>query len=171
MMKYDRLTLSRLKEVLSYNPETGEFTWLVTLSRRAPLGTLAGKPRKKGYPSISIDNNDYCAHILAWFYMTSSWPEGEVDHKNLNKNDTSWENLRLVTLNQNCYNVNITRRNKSGIKGVCWSSRRNVWRTSIRCDGRNIHVGEFKELEDAERAISAARIKYHGEFANFGHST
>ena len=48
-----------------------------------------------GYRIITIDSKDYCAHDLAWLYMTGEFPKGEVEPINGNNNDDHWCNLRL----------------------------------------------------------------------------
>jgi hypothetical protein len=55
------LTQERLKQVLSYNPDTGEFVCLVS-RRRARAGSIAGRIRPDGYRAISIDDRDHLAH-------------------------------------------------------------------------------------------------------------
>jgi hypothetical protein len=72
MMKTsEELTQERLKSLLNYNPETGEFTWLVN-RRGAWAGEIAGYPKHTGsgkvYIIIGIDGKKYYAHRLAWLY-------------------------------------------------------------------------------------------------------
>lgn len=57
------LTAERAREVLNYDPETGDFTWLVA-SRGTYKGALAGYKRPDGYVAIMIDRKLYFAHRL-----------------------------------------------------------------------------------------------------------
>lgn len=100
----DPLTQTRLRELLDYNPETGEFTWKVTRRGRAAAGSVAGSPIGNGYIRVHVDGRKYRAHRLAFFYMTGEWPKDEVDHKDLNKSNNAWDNLRESTHTQNMQN-------------------------------------------------------------------
>lgn len=67
------LTHERLTEVLDYDPATGVFTWKARLSRKFPIGRVAGGARN-GTLYIRIDESDYTCARLAWFYVTGKWP-------------------------------------------------------------------------------------------------
>lgn len=159
------LTQERLKEVMHYDPLTGQFTWIKTLSRRAVAGTKSGNPYSNGYLRSCIDGEEILCHRLAWFYMTGIWPDHEVDHKNRVRSDNSWNNLRPSTNSQNKMNRLAHKGSKSGIKGVSWSERRQLWQVSICTKGIRTYLGEFKDIELAKKAIEDARPVYHGEFA------
>jgi hypothetical protein len=36
------ITLERLKEVLTYNPENGLFTWIISTNKKIIVGSIAG---------------------------------------------------------------------------------------------------------------------------------
>lgn len=63
------ITQERLKELLTYDPATGEFRWIVS---RGPnrAGNSAGCIDKAGYRIIEIDGKAYRAARLAFLYMT-----------------------------------------------------------------------------------------------------
>ena len=63
------ITAERLKQVLSYDPDTGIFRWLVG-GRRRIKGAVAGTVRY-GYRRIMVDGSKYSAHRLAWLFPTS----------------------------------------------------------------------------------------------------
>ena len=159
------LTTKRLREVLHYDPETGEFTWLIfSISRAA--GRIAGSIMKIGYREISIDGTQYYAHRLAVLYMTGRWPTDQVDHRNGDSLDNRWCNLRNASCAQNQHNQKRQRINTSGFKGVSFDKRYNRWRSQIRANGKRYWLGSFKTAEAAHAAYSAKSNELHGEFAN-----
>jgi hypothetical protein len=78
-----------------------------------------------------------------------------VDHQDNNPLNNCVENLRWVTLSQNSQNAKISKRNKSGFKGVCFNKNANKWQAQIMIDGIHIHLGYYENIEDAK----SARIK------------
>ena len=72
-----KLTQARVRELLSYEPETGEFRWLPR-EGNAPFnarsaGKLAGH-EEKGYWRIRFDGRYHGAHRLAWLYVHGRLP-------------------------------------------------------------------------------------------------
>jgi hypothetical protein len=94
-------------------------------------------------------------------------PEGMmIDHINHDKLNNCRSNLRIVTEQQNHMNRSKTKRNTSGIIGVCWHKAREKWIAQIRLNNKQINLGYFDDLEDASKARKEAEIKYFGEFRN-----
>jgi HNH endonuclease len=148
-----------LKKVLSYDPNTGLFVWLVTSNGRVPKGTVAGTLHH-GYSVISYNKRDYMAHRLAWFFVHSYWPENEIDHVNGDKADNRITNLREATIVQSRTHRPTPRSNTSGIKGVYWHKQRSAWIAQIN----KTHLGVFKLKEEAIKIRKQAEEQYHGEF-------
>lgn len=159
------LTQERLKELLHYDPESGVFTWLHTRSV-VWAGDIAGTLKNDGYIVISIDGVRYGAHRLAFLYMTGSMPDVEVDHKNCVKADNRWVNLRLASRSENCLNRGMLGHNKSGHKGVSWNSNKRRWIARAQINGKPIHIGAFKSLEEAAKAYEVFAISRYGDFAH-----
>src|SRR6516162_4941629 len=102
MTLHPKLTAERLREVVTYDPATGIFTWL---SRTGTdrinkawshrwAGLRAGYLHKSsGYWLITIDNKLYKAHRLAHLYMTGEWPAATIDHRQGRRADNRWKEL------------------------------------------------------------------------------
>lgn len=161
---YPPLTAEGLRQVVSYDPETGDF---IAIIRRPPVepGQPCGRIDSRGYRIVWIARRPYRAHRLAWLYMTGDWPQQEVDHKNLVKDDNRWANLRLATTAENQRNTGLRRDNTSGLKGACWIRSTGSWQSYIRVNGRQLHLGYFATKEEAHAAYVAAAREHFGEFA------
>ena len=159
------LSLKLLHELLGYNPETGIFTWKVSRRGRTWAGKVAGCVNPRGYITLGVCGAQHPAHRVAWLYMHGAWPDGEVDHINGIKTDNRMCNLRVATRIENSRNVGLTSKNKTGIKNVYWHSGHKKYRACIDVDRKEVHLGYFTNLSDAEAVVAEARVKYHGDFA------
>lgn len=160
------LTLDRLKQLLSYSPTTGQWIWL-RAHRKIKPGDRAGA-KDAGYWRIKVDGKSYKASRLACFYMTGEWPPGDVDHKNLDRGDDRWENIRPATRSQNRANTRPEVRNTSGYKGVSFSKQHKKWRVNLKKDGRTIFIGLFSTKEEGACAYATAAKAHFGAFARVG---
>jgi hypothetical protein len=88
-----------------------------------------------------------------------------VDHRDGNGLNNQRSNLRHCTPVQNEGNSRMKRTNKSGVKGVSWCKRSNKWEACICINYKTVHLGKFKDIQDASDAYDSAAIKRFGEFA------
>jgi HNH endonuclease len=152
-------SLDRLRELFSYDPETG-FFMRVAKPRQSkfPAGTIAGsKPSPHGYISLKIDGCSYMIHRLAWLFVHGTWPR-EIDHVNRIRDDNRLSNLRSASRSLNALNSKVKATNRSGVTGVnhvadCY---RNPWRAFIMVNGNPITLGYFATKEQAAAARAAA---------------
>jgi len=160
------ITAARLREILHYDPETGLFAWKLATSKRTIIRSLAGHANKKiKYIVITIYRRHYLAQRLAWLYMTGEWPKGRVDHKDLDRTNNRWVNLREATSSENKMNRHAYSNNTSGLKGVSWHGQRGKWRANIAAHGVQTHLGVFDCPAAAYFAYVVAANEKHGEFA------
>ena len=162
------ITQEQIKELLSYDPDTGIFVWLKSVSKRVRVGSVAGYLHNSGYIKIGLARKLYSAHRLAFLYMVGYFPLEYTDHINRVKDDNRWSNLREATNSQNQCNTGKPITNTSGFKGVRWDNNAKKWRANIRHMNRQIHLGSFTTPEAAHQAYVAAAKKLHGDFANIG---
>ena len=158
------LTAERLREVLSYHKLSGKFTWLIHRNKSL-VGKVAGTIDSNGYVLIRIDGRLYRACRLAYLYVEGMWPAHQIDHKNLDKADDAWLNLRPATNSQNSMNKAILKANTSGFKGVYWLKRERKWLAAITVNKKLKRLGTFRDREAAYRSYLCAAEKLHGEFA------
>jgi hypothetical protein len=159
------LTQERLRELLDYDVETGEFRWKVSTTRSVKVGAIAGNLHRAGYRLIRIDRKARLAHRLAWLYVTGEWPPHEIDHIDLDKDNNRWTNLRLATRSENKANCRMPRTNTSGYKGVSWHRRSKKYVVHIGVNGKARHIGLFSTAEAAHAAYVKAAEEMFGEFA------
>lgn len=148
--------------LLDYDPLTGKFRWRV---KRNQAGGEAGWVNPEtGYRIITVCGVHVMAHRLAWFWMKGEWPQDRIDHRNMDRGDQSFANLRPASDSQNRANSRAKRDNMLGIKGVRLHEsgryQARVWNGE-----RNIHLGLFDDWQEAKAVYDAAAVKMFGEFA------
>ena len=156
-------TAERVRELLSYDPETGDFRWMVSRGGQR-AGSIARCVRHDGYVVIMIDRKLYYAHQLAWLYMHGELVS-ELDHINGIRSDNRIFNLRPATRTQNNGNSRKPKHNTSGFKGVCYHKRDKKWQAQIHHKGRQIWLGLFDTAEAAHAAYCEKANELFGEFA------
>ena len=150
-----KITASRLRELLNYDPETGIFTRLTKWGSKG-IGDIPGTKSPQGYWYIGLDNRPYPAHRLAWLYMNGEWPQGDIDHINRNRLDNRIVNLRHTTRSTNLHNSSA--RGSSGVKGVSLISpsrqrkSKKLWQARIQVNNQEYDLGSYYTLEEAAAA-------------------
>lgn len=158
------ITAERLRELMTYNPETGQFIRRVAVRGNA-AACVVGARTTHGYWSIQVDYRMYYAHRLAYLYMAGAWPPRKIDHRDGNRCNNAWRNLRRATDGQNALNSAVRSDNTSGFKGVSFVRGRGDWAAYINVNKRRIHLGYFGSKESAAAAYGVAALEHHGEFA------
>jgi hypothetical protein len=173
------ITAARVRAILDYNPETGLFRW-----KRRPVddfvnerackiwntrfaGSVAGSMRADGYIHIHIDYKLYMAHRLAWLYVLGEWPHDEIDHADCIRSNNTFSNIRAATSTQNKANRSVSSVSVSKLKGAMWDNRRKKWRSEIRLDSKQKHIGYFDCPAAAHFYYIVEADKQYGEFARF----
>jgi hypothetical protein len=127
--------------------------------------------------AFKSNNVIYARHVIIrkdlkkWVFMHRMIMGDEdqeliFDHKNGDGLDNQRHNLRPCARFENNRNNRISKRNKSGFKGVRWyRDCPKPWISSIMINRKALHLGVFSNPEDAARAYNEAAKKHHGEFA------
>ena len=156
-LKENALTQEKLKEILHYNPGTGDFIRI-----KSRINQVVGSVDKNsGYIRMMVDGKLYYAHRLAWLYVYGYFPKRDIAHKNRIYNDNRIKNLRVVSKQRNAKNRKISVTNTSGVAGVCWAKQESKWVATIGVSGKPKTLGYFKDLIDAVYARWEAENEYN----------
>lgn len=163
-----------LRNLLSYNPETGALTWRERGSewfksdrdRKAWNARYAGREAftavVKGYRTGWILGKSHYAHRVILAMTNGEWPD-TTDHINGDKQDNRISNLRAVSHAENMRNLPTTSANTSGYIGVWYIVKRGKWGAQIVRDGQNIFLGHYDNQREANIARKAAEkaLSFH----------
>lgn len=163
------VTAEQIRNALHYDPETGLFLWRLREDRTKNwnakyAGKSAGTQNGDGQIRICFNRANYVGHVLAWLYMTGEWPKHLIDHRDLNRSNNRWDNLRPATNSQNLANTPVRKNNTSGLKGVSWSAKEQKWQTNITVNYHQRRIGVFDCRAAAHFAYLIEGNKAFGEF-------
>lgn len=157
--------LDDLACMLLYDKQSGLLFWNISprpginpgdrVSRHIPV---------KGHLQIEFRGNYFQQHRVI-FYMMHGYLPDVVDHIDGNKTNNKIDNLRPSNDLTNARNKRIGSRNSSGYKGIIRRKSKDDWIARIGVNGKQVHIGIFKNKHIAAHEYNKAAIKYHGEFA------
>lgn len=166
--------LKYLEECVRYDPEINKLYWKIRprkhFHRDSDWKRTNNQHAEKeafctlsqtGYLYGALDHKIILAHRLIWKLRTRKEPPPVIDHRDGNKQNNAWKNLRKATHAQNCMNRKQGSRH-SGYRGVYPS--RNRWMARMNSPHR-MYLGTFDTPEEAFIARVAAEQKFYGEFA------
>jgi hypothetical protein len=163
--KNEPLTLERLKQVLRYDEDSGDFfvnTMKENFGRR--FGKKVGCLAKNGYIVISIDGKKHYAHRLAWMYVYGKFPDNQIDHIDRCKTNNAIANLRKAERYQNLQNIPLDASGVSGLLGATLHKQENgriFYTAEIALKKNRKYLGSFTTAEQAHEAYLAAKRKFH----------
>lgn len=96
--------------------------------------------------------------------MTGKEPPPVIDHKDQNKANNKWLNLRIATKAQNCINRKPDPRNRCGLGGVHKHKNKGKWVAQLGARSRKRYLGIFTSKEAARQAWEKAAKQHYGDF-------
>lgn len=160
MRTVNNLTQDLLRELFSYDPETG-YLYRRHATKGYDANRKIARKNDSGYLITTINGKTYRVHHLVWM-MHYGYEVDEIDHINRVKDDNRIENLRQCEHYKNCGN-NSPRVHK--YKGITFCKQTQKWRAQIGINYRNVPLGRYSTQEEAALAYNKAALEYFGEFA------
>jgi hypothetical protein len=145
----------------------------------------AGSKNEEGYWRDVVTYNGkpikLSVHRLVFFLCNENIDieKKKIDHKDNNPSNNRKENLQIATTSQNACNTKLSKRNKSGTKGLFDNVKTKTFKASVRCNEK-LHQKYFpygkpptKKHKAKIRAIAIiwlreTRERLHGDFTNHG---
>lgn len=115
---------------------------------------------KTGYPVANVGGSVVKLHR----YLLRPESGEVVDHINGNRMDNRRCNLRVCTAKENARNVRPAKNSKSGVLGVR-ETKHGTYQARIVVNGTEIHLGNFKTMDEADSARRVAESQYFGEYS------
>ena len=168
-------SLDRLNECFEYNKDTGVLRWKTRpLDHFSCVGVCnmwnskrAGKEIKftevSGYIVVRLDGYLYKAHRIIFKLMTGNDPKVNIDHRDSDRTNNKWSNLREASDVQNTHNAKMKKSSTTGFKGVYVKGKK--FGTEIRANGVRHFLGTFNTAQEAYTVYCEAAVRLHGEFA------
>ena len=115
---------------------------------------------RQGYRMLNINNKMFKEHRIIWYmHHDHTWPLGEIDHINENKQDNRIENLRDVPKSVNLHNITSANKSStSGVRGV--TACGNKFMAKINLAGKQTYLGLYDTIVEARQAYIEAKEKY-----------
>ena len=130
------------------------------------VGSVAGNENSNGYVRVKVNGVLYLAHRVIYYMATGIDPnDDEIDHADGNPRNNNPSNLRVATHGQNQQNGGRYKNNSTGYRGVYWHSQHRKYAAVIQVDKKRIHIGLYRNKDDAATAYNEAAKNMFGEFA------
>lgn len=100
--------------------------------------TLKGKQKQRDVHQLMAET--FLDHVPCGFKLV-------VNHINFDKKDNRLENLEIITTRENCNMKHLNSSSKH--VGVYWGKNDKKWRATILINKKPIHLGSFKDEEEA----------------------
>jgi len=157
--KHPDISAERLREVMTYDPETGVFRRRIQTRRSHPPGAVVGSINNWGYVVFRVDGIHVSGSRAAWLYMYGRLPDQYIDHIDGNRQNNAIRNLREASAVENG-------RNNAG-KGYCLdrSGSGTRYRAYIYVNKKQINLGCYSNENDARAAYIVASKTYFGQFS------
>jgi len=140
--------LEVLQEHFDYEPGTGLLRFKVAPNHRYKVGDIAGTVHTNGYVRVTLNKRPLLVHRIAWKLMTGEEPPAVIDHKDRNRSNNRWSNLRNSDMQKNQGN-----RVGRGTRQTKWGWE--AW-------GGGNYLGTHKTEKEAHQTYVQWHLSYFG---------
>ena len=137
-----------LREYFSYDLETGIVIRLKPSKYKPHTSGPCGTTEAKGHLVVKFQGKRIKLHRLAWKLVTGQEPPDEIDHKNRDRADNRWVNLRASTSEGNCANS----KKKPG-----------AYMSGVKKVGNRFYAQKLKGGYATQQEAHDAYVKWHRE--------
>lgn len=169
------LDIEYLRSRLKYKSKSGNVYWRhCSNMNNVWLSRFAGKKvkytlSKDGYKLIKINGRKYKLTNIIWAIKTGKhvdFSKNIIDHKDRDRTNDKWNNLREATGSQNMHNSSIQVGRSSKYKGVLWHKRDRKWMVKIKIGPNRVYLGGYK---DEKLAGAIYDREARRQFKDFAH--
>ena len=148
--------------LFDYDSDTGTVYWKLSRSNRIKIGNPVGYKNPYGYLQVRLEGKLWMLHRLIWLKQTEKFPNGEIDHKDGNRSNNSWSNLRDVSKYTNMQNRKKADKDSlTGVLGACYDKQSGKFREQLIMDKKKILNKLFYTAEEAGNAYKQAKENYY----------
>lgn len=166
------MLLSEIKKLVEIDPNTPQgLRWKVQAGKNVKIGNPTGNLGTRGYFRTGLKGKTYYNHRLVYalyYNLELNQVPKMLDHIDRNKTNNNPDNLRPATNSQNQVNTGKSKRNTSGVRGVCFHKRHKKWISSIAFQGKLYFLGYYTSKKEAYEIYQDAAYLYFGEFCRSG---
>ena len=162
-----RLIPKDIGDYIAYSEEASAGLINKVDRNRAKAGQEVGRLTLAGYFQFRFRYNFYLNSRVIHFLCTGIDPkEKYIDHIDNNPLNNKISNLRLTTHQQNQDNKRKQKNNTSGVTGVHWCKRDNMYYANISYNKKKLSLGYFNKSDEAVAVRIAAEHRFKGEYRN-----
>lgn len=155
----------KLLNLLDYDEKSPTFlSW--NTERKYVKTNIVGKVYKPNkYYNIKYMYHTFMNHRLIYEIFYGEIPVGfYVDHIDGDTFNNSIQNLRMCSASENGMNSKISKNNMSGVKGLRWCKRDELWYARVRLN-KKYYTFSSKSKEESLMWLREKREQLHKEFA------
>ena len=132
-------------------------------------GRILKPGTSRGYRFVQLSKNGkvkihYIHKLVAKEWVLNPEEKKCIDHRDGDRADNHFENLRYATYSENNRHRNKRANTTSMYYGVCFHKETDKWRAQIQIDGKRKHLGYFSDEKEAAEVFNTAAAEFYKEF-------